>query len=86
MASTAPITGAADGAPPVFKINGVTPFRSETPIDYIVAAHAVACIGEGQAREDGEFYSTDEIMAGGFGAIALLLAHAERLIEQGYEA
>lgn len=65
-----------------FRINGATPFQSETAEEYIFAAHAVACLGAANAGDQtSEFYSTTPIIVAGFDAISLLLSHAARLLE-----
>lgn len=84
MASSAPNTGGCKIASPDFQINGTNPFFSEEPGEYIRVAHAVACLGAGNTGDEGkELYCNDQIIAGSFDAIAMLLAHAERLIEAG---
>lgn len=83
MASSAPNTGALNGASTDFTINGTLPFNFEEPGEYVRAAHAVACLGRSNSGDQGKaFYCNDQIVMGGFDAITLLLAHAERLIEK----
>jgi hypothetical protein len=72
---------AASSTTTPFQINGTTPFAVYEAGEYIRAAHAVACLCEANGGDASEFYSTSPLLKAGFGAIALLLAHAAQLDE-----
>lgn len=85
MATAAPIISTPASAP--FTINGTIPFQYEGAGDYVRAAHAIACLGAANTCDAGaNLYSNGEMIAAGFDAIALLLAHAERIVESGAQS